>query len=175
MTDLAVEPVDSPISEVLTPGVLPEALLHRFHQRAPEYDRDNRFFTEDLDELRDIGYLRAAIPVSHGGLGWTLPEFNRAQRALAYWAPATALGVNMHLYWTGPLADRIAAGDTSLDWLAREVAAGKVIAAGKLVTEVGESLAAQPKRERPGTVIVVVLTDGHENSSREWTHEAVRA
>ncbi|MGN2637765.1 acyl-CoA dehydrogenase family protein [Nocardia takedensis] len=130
MTDLAVEPIDPPVAEVLTPGVLPEELLRRFHGRAPEYDRDNRFFSEDLDELREIGYLRAAIPVSHGGLGWTLPQFNSAQRALAYWAPATALGVNMHLYWTGPLADRIAAGDSSLDWLAHEVAAGKVIAAG---------------------------------------------
>lgn len=48
-------------------------------------------------------------------------------------------------------------------------------AVGKLVTEVGESLADRPENERPGTVIVVVLTDGHENSSREWTHEAVRA
>ena len=29
--------------------------------------------------------------------------------------------------------------------------------------------------ERPSHVTVVVLTDGHENSSREWTHEAVSA
>ncbi|UGT61741.1 acyl-CoA dehydrogenase family protein [Nocardia asteroides] len=113
MTDLAAPPIRA----TLEPGVLPEALLRGFHERAPEYDRENRFFAEDLDELRAIGYLRAAIPVSHGGLGWTLPQFNRAQRALAYWAPATALGVNMHLYWTGPLADRIAAGDSSLDRL----------------------------------------------------------
>ncbi|MFC8045417.1 acyl-CoA dehydrogenase family protein [Nocardia sp. NPDC057353] len=126
MTDLAAPPVQ----EAQAPGVLPEQLLREFHARAPGYDRENRFFTEDLEALRAAGYLRAAIPVSHGGLGWALPQFNRAQRALAYWAPATALGVNMHLYWTGPLADRIAAGDSSLDWLAHEVAAGKVIASG---------------------------------------------
>ncbi|QIS08394.1 vWA domain-containing protein [Nocardia arthritidis] len=47
-------------------------------------------------------------------------------------------------------------------------------AVGKLITDVGAELAGRPEHERPGTVIVVVLTDGHENSSREWTHEAVR-
>nr|WP_198429247.1 VWA domain-containing protein [Nocardia bovistercoris] len=48
-------------------------------------------------------------------------------------------------------------------------------AVGRLVTDVGADLAARAEGERPGTVIVVVLTDGHENSSREWTHEAVRS
>ncbi|MEU1956928.1 vWA domain-containing protein [Nocardia rhamnosiphila] len=48
-------------------------------------------------------------------------------------------------------------------------------AIGKLVTDLGTELAARPEDERPGTVIVVVLTDGHENSSREWTHAAVRS
>jgi hypothetical protein len=48
-------------------------------------------------------------------------------------------------------------------------------ALGRLITDVGADLAALPEDERPGTVIVVVLTDGHENSSREWTHGAVGA
>lgn len=44
---------------------------------------------------------------------------------------------------------------------------------GHLITDVGAELAATPQADRPGKVIVVVMTDGHENSSREWTHEAV--
>ncbi|BDY32218.1 MULTISPECIES: vWA domain-containing protein [Mycolicibacterium] len=48
-------------------------------------------------------------------------------------------------------------------------------ALGRLVTDVGAELSALPEHERPGKVIVVVLTDGHENSSKEWTHEAIRA
>ncbi len=48
-------------------------------------------------------------------------------------------------------------------------------AVGRLITDVGAELARRAENERPGTVIVVVLTDGHENSSQEWTHEAVRA
>ncbi|MGV0746430.1 VWA domain-containing protein [Mycolicibacterium sp. XJ870] len=48
-------------------------------------------------------------------------------------------------------------------------------AVGRLITDVGAELAALPEAERPGKVIVVVLTDGHENASKEWTHEAVSA
>lgn len=47
-------------------------------------------------------------------------------------------------------------------------------AVGKLITDVGAELAALPEDQRPGRVVIVVLTDGHENSSREWTHDAVR-
>jgi hypothetical protein len=44
---------------------------------------------------------------------------------------------------------------------------------GRLITDVGAELAATPEDDRPGKVIVLVMTDGHENSSHEWTHEAV--
>ncbi|MGV9479273.1 hypothetical protein, partial [Gordonia aichiensis] len=30
-------------------------------------------------------------------------RFNAEQRRLATFAPATALGINMHLYWVGPI------------------------------------------------------------------------
>lgn len=42
---------------------------------------------------------------------------------------------------------------------------------GKTITEFGEELAALSEDERPGNVIVVVVTDGYENASREWTRE----
>ncbi len=47
-------------------------------------------------------------------------------------------------------------------------------AIGRFVTEVGAGLAALPEGERPGEVTVLVMTDGHENASREWTKETVR-
>jgi alkylation response protein AidB-like acyl-CoA dehydrogenase len=109
---------------------LTEEMLSRFAQRAPEYDRQNRFFTEDFDELRDSGYLRIAIPVELGGLGLSLAEVVRQQRRLAYYAAPTALAINMHLYWTGIAADLFRAGDTSLQWLLEEAAKGEVFAAG---------------------------------------------
>ncbi|MCH5643354.1 acyl-CoA dehydrogenase family protein [Gordonia sp. ABSL49_1] len=120
----------STTSQATTDFVLPEDTLERFRERAVTYDRENRFFAEDLEELRELGYLRAALPREHGGLGISLHQLNLEQRRLAAFAPATALGVNMHLYWTGPLADQLNAGNKELLWLAEEIVAGKVIAAG---------------------------------------------
>ena len=48
-------------------------------------------------------------------------------------------------------------------------------AMGRLVTSAGVELATLPEDERPGTVIVAVMTDGHENASQEWTHPAIKA
>jgi alkylation response protein AidB-like acyl-CoA dehydrogenase len=110
--------------------LLGDAMLARFDERAPVYDRENAFFHEDLEELRESGYLDAAIPSELGGAGLTLAEVARLQRRLAYYAPATAIAVNMHLYWTGIAADLYRAGDTSLVWLLEEAAAGHVFAAG---------------------------------------------
>lgn len=47
-------------------------------------------------------------------------------------------------------------------------------AIGRFVTEVGAGLAALLEAERPGEVTVLVLTDGHENASVEWTKDAVK-
>lgn len=42
---------------------------------------------------------------------------------------------------------------------------------GKAMTEFGAELAAMSENERPANVIFVVVTDGLENSSKEWTRE----
>ncbi|GBF17766.1 hypothetical protein Br6_05173 [Rhodococcus sp. Br-6] len=48
-------------------------------------------------------------------------------------------------------------------------------AMGTLITDVSADIAALPEDERPGSVIVAIMTDGHENASREWTHAAIKA
>ncbi|MFC4453735.1 acyl-CoA dehydrogenase family protein [Deinococcus sonorensis] len=121
------------LSPTLTPDSpwrFPDALLDRCHQRAPVYDRENRFFSEDFEELRDAGYLKLALPAALGGAGLSLAGVCAAQRRLAYHAPATALGLSMHLYWTGMAAELSQAGDPTLRWLLEEVAAGEVLASG---------------------------------------------
>jgi alkylation response protein AidB-like acyl-CoA dehydrogenase len=115
-------------------AVLPDAMLERFQQRAAGYDRENRFFFEDFEELRDGGYLTLALPEELGGRGYTLAQLMQEQRRLGYYAAPTALAVNMHLYWTGLVADLWRAGDKSLEWLLREAANGAVFAAGHAET-----------------------------------------
>ena len=109
---------------------LSDELIARCGDRAAGYDRENRFFTEDFEELRKAGYLTMAVPKELGGHGMSLAEVCREQRRLAYRAPATALATNMHLYWTGVAADLRRMGDASLEWMLRDAAAGEVFAAG---------------------------------------------
>ncbi|BDI23113.1 acyl-CoA dehydrogenase family protein [Herbiconiux sp. L3-i23] len=118
--------------------LLSDDLLERIHERAPGYDRDNRFFTEDLDELKAAGYLSALVPESFGGRGLSLREVAAEQQRLAAAAPATALGVNMHLVWTGVAK---AVHDRGLDFLDQvliEAAQGEVFGFG--ISEAGNDL-----------------------------------
>jgi alkylation response protein AidB-like acyl-CoA dehydrogenase len=115
--------------QVAVAGMLTEEMLARFDERAPVYDRENRFFDEDWQELRDSGYLLAAVPTDFGGSGLGLDAYVRLQRQLAYVAPATALAVNMHCYWTGVAADLLRAGDESCRFLLEKAAAGEVLCA----------------------------------------------
>src|SRR4029078_6794185 len=107
-------------------SVLSDELIEACGRRAAAYDRENRFFTEDFEALRAAGYLKALVPREVGGLGLSLAELCREQERLAYRAPATALAVNMHLYWTGVPGFLRQIGDTSLDWILQESLAGEV-------------------------------------------------
>jgi alkylation response protein AidB-like acyl-CoA dehydrogenase len=111
-------------------ALLSDDMLHRFDARAPIYDRENRFFTEDFEELAASGYLLAAVPVELGGAGLRLDEVMALQRRLAYHAPATAVAVNMHLYWTGLAADLARFGDHRCDFILDQAADGHIFAAG---------------------------------------------
>ena len=59
----------APLAPVLT-----EELLRRCGERAATYDRENRFFSEDFEELRQAGYLTISVPREFGGQGLTLAD-----------------------------------------------------------------------------------------------------
>lgn len=109
--------------------LLPADLLNRMDERAPGYDRDNAFFREDFDELTATGFLDIAIPTEFGGHGCGLDVVARAMGRIGEVAPATALAVNMHVYWTGVAADLLRSGDDSCRFVLEEAADGKVFAA----------------------------------------------
>lgn len=109
---------------------LPQDLLERCRERAPGYDRDNRFFQEDFDELKAAGYFMMTVPREFGGYGMRLHEVAQQTRQLAYYAAPTALACNMHHYWVGVAADLWRAGDRSCEWILQDAAAGEIFAAG---------------------------------------------
>jgi len=114
--------------------IISDEALARFSERAPTYDRENRFFSDDFEELRAAGFLKLHVPKEQGGFGLNLPQTLEQLKALAYRAPATALATNMHLYWTGLASDLKRLGDPSLQWMLDEAAAGEVFAAGHAET-----------------------------------------
>ncbi|MCL2396316.1 MAG: acyl-CoA/acyl-ACP dehydrogenase, partial [Acidimicrobiaceae bacterium] len=110
-------------------ALLDDEMLARFDQRAPGYDRENRFFSEDWEELKRSGYLLCTVPESLGGSGLPLDAYVDEVRRLAYAAPATALATNMHCYWTGVAAELLRGGDPSCAWILEQAAEGEVFAA----------------------------------------------
>ena len=110
--------------------ILSESLLDNCARRAGDYDRENRFFFEDLEDLRAAKYLMAAVPREFGGLGLTLVQICQEQRRLARRSAPTALAVNMHLGATGHAADLWRKGHSSLAWMLEEAARGAIFAYG---------------------------------------------
>ena len=49
-------------------------MLARFAERCGGYDRENRFFQEDFDELKQAGYLTINVPKEFGGRGLNLTD-----------------------------------------------------------------------------------------------------
>ncbi|QWT23830.1 acyl-CoA/acyl-ACP dehydrogenase [Subtercola sp. PAMC28395] len=119
-------------------SILSDELIERIRSRAAGYDANNSFFFEDLDELREAGYLRMFTPLDRGGLGFGLEQVAREQTRLATAAPATALAINMHLVWAGVAKALLDRGDDSLAFVLDEAAHGELFAFGN--SEAGNDL-----------------------------------
>ena len=81
-------------------SLLDAQTLEGIRSRAAGYDERNEFFSEDLEVLSALGYLKPR----------SLADTIADQRLLAAHAPATALGVGMHLTWMGVARDMVAQG-----------------------------------------------------------------
>ncbi|MBZ2199495.1 VWA domain-containing protein [Occultella gossypii] len=71
-------------------------------------------------------------------------------------------------------ADRPITDVPSLDLVPRGSTA-MLDAIGRLINATGARLAALPEAERPGTVIVGIMTDGLENASKEFSRTQIKA
>lgn len=119
-----------------------------FATRAGEHDRDGTYPFENIEALKQSGYLYAPIPVELGGLGVeSYHDVLVASSRLAQGDPSLTIGVNMHLAAVGNLSQRyrqakadgnerrITAFGTMLAGLAR---GGQVLAAA--VSEASQDL-----------------------------------
>lgn len=74
-----------------------DALAVKFAERADTYDQEGRFPFENVDELKNAGYLSLTIPKEFGGEGLSLYEFVLLQERIATGDAATALSLGWHL------------------------------------------------------------------------------
>jgi len=119
-------------------ALLPDDLLERIRERAAVHDRENTFPQQDLDELKQAGYLSVLVPAELGGAGLGLEQAALLQQRLATASPATALAVNMHLVWTGVAKVFSDRGVPGLEFVQRGAVAGEVFAFG--ISEGGNDL-----------------------------------
>ncbi len=112
------------------PWTVPDDLLARLAERAPRYDAENAFCTEDLDELRAAGYLRIGVPIADGGSGLGLRATAAVQREIAQAAPATALALGMHQVWVQAARSVSARGESFLQSVTDHAAADRLLAFG---------------------------------------------
>ena len=96
---------------------LPVDLLEGFRARAADLDRDNAYFDQDLRELRESGYLAAAVPTDLGGSGLSLAELAASQRRLARYAPATREWTTWPLPGDVPRAYAIYVDESDIVWV----------------------------------------------------------
>jgi alkylation response protein AidB-like acyl-CoA dehydrogenase len=76
-----------------------------FATRAEQHDRDASFAFEDFEDLHNSGYARMCLPAELNGEDASLEEFSLAQERLAQGSPSTALGANMHGFFTGMVTE----------------------------------------------------------------------
>lgn len=117
---------------------IPAEVLNRIHQRAQHHDQENTFPFQDLEDLRECGYLTAFVPKEYGGGGLTLKEIASEQTCLAKAAPGTALGINMHQIIIGLARYMLRKGNPQGEYILREAQAGAVFGFG--ISEPGNDL-----------------------------------
>ena len=77
---------------------LAETLAADFATRAAVHDRDASYPHASVDALRDSGYLAAAVPAEHGGMGVaSVHDLIVAASRLARGDASVAIGANMHM------------------------------------------------------------------------------
>ena len=117
---------------------LTEDLLETLRSRAAAVDAANEFPREDYEDLKQAGYYGAFVPKEYGGAGLSLVEICAEQTRLAKYAPATALGINMHQIIVGLGRHLVRNGVAAGEKILREAAAGKLFAFG--ISEPGNDL-----------------------------------
>lgn len=106
---------------------LAEELAEEFGTRAAEVDRSGRFPTENIERMKETGYLKIAVPEELGGFGADLETVCATQAIIAGACASTALSSNMHIFGIGSASEGWYAGDKTGKPIFDMVASGIVV------------------------------------------------
>ncbi len=102
-------------------------LAAEFAPRAAEIDREARFPVENIERMKEVGYLSSVVPVEVGGGGADLATFAACQKIIAGACASTALATNMHLFGVGAAAEGWRGGDRGAEPIFTMVTSGVVV------------------------------------------------
>lgn len=118
-------------------------------------------------------YTYLAILVDRSGSMASIRDDAEGGLKRMVWEQRTLVGsLTTDLYQFDSAYERV--GNDIDNWsLAPRGTTALLDAMGRSITDVGEILKAMPEDDRPDKVVFVVVTDGMENASREWTRQKV--
>lgn len=96
-------------------------LAHQFSIRADEADRNGQLPTEDVQALKESGYLTISMPREYGGQGLSLKDCLAAHLELAQGSASTAMVAGMPLHIFGHATEIRQWPEETFAWFCREV------------------------------------------------------
>jgi alkylation response protein AidB-like acyl-CoA dehydrogenase len=140
-------------------------LAAEFGTRADEADKAAKLPAEDVQALKESGYLTMSIPREHGGLGLTLRECVEAQLELAKGSASTAMVAGMQIHLFGNVSENRPWPEVMFERLCREAVSG-----GLFNTAASEPALGSPSRGAYFESNAVRTADGWcINGHKTWT------
>lgn len=153
------------ISSAETPLSMAMRLSAEVATRADAADQEAKLPAEDVQALRDSGYLQLSVPREYGGMGLPLRDCVAAQLELAQGSASTAMVAGMHMHLFGNVSENRPWPESMFEWMCRDAVAGGLY----------NTLASEPSLGSPsrGAFFATTATlDGDEwvvNGHKTWT------
>ncbi len=103
---------------------LARQLAADFATRAEEADKQAKLPSEDVQALKESGYLLMSVPREYGGMGLTLKECVEAQLELAKGSTSSAMVAGMQIHMFGNVSENRPWPEAAFERLCREAVAG---------------------------------------------------
>ncbi|MGM7701488.1 acyl-CoA dehydrogenase family protein [Pseudalkalibacillus sp. Hm43] len=100
---------------------LAKSVSDKVKKRAKETDREGTFSLENLNDLKQSGYITLTLPEEIGGKNASLYEFLLSQEKLAEGDPSVALSIGWHLGIVMELRDEQLWTDDMFNWLGSQI------------------------------------------------------